>query len=188
MVYQTRERRRKSLRQSPQLSGLWWFSAEPTAWLRSSVSPDACILLFSLASMSCSWWKSSTERETKACSLSRVSIREEWKWNATLGLLWRSENSASNSHWSIRVSNCYYYYTHITGGSLLHPIMQDQKTWNLIRSLEKWGMVGGQYGNHDLIMRLQNFLSIEFVHVIISSFSRDRKMKTFLFWFFYLLQ
>lgn len=78
--------------------------------------------------------------------------------SGNLTLLWGSENSASNSHWSISGSNWYYYYMHFTGGSLLHPITQDQKTWNLTRSFGKWGMVGGQYGNHEVIMRLRNFL------------------------------
>ena len=78
--------------------------------------------------------------------------------SGNLTLLWGSENSASNSHWSISGRNWYYYYTHFTGGSLLHPITQDQKTWNLTRNFEKWGMVGGQYRNHEVIMRLRNFL------------------------------
>lgn len=43
--------------------------------------------------------------------------------------LWGSEESASNSHWSASVSN-WYYYTHFTGGSLLHRVTQDQKTQN----------------------------------------------------------
>lgn len=71
----------------------------------------------------------------------------------------------------------HYDYTHFAGGSLWHLITNIRKhgtCW------EKWGVVGREYGNCELKLRLWNFLWIEFVHVILPFAQRYGGEKDFL--------
>lgn len=75
---------------------------------------------------------------------------------------------------------------------LLHPFYRWKSATSRYTGSEnteqKWGTVGAEYGNYELTLRLQNFLWIEFVHVILSFAQRYRSEKVFLILLFLLVK